>query len=100
MCIRDRKVLDAAATHEHHGVLLQVVADAGDIGRDFHPIDKPDAGDLAQGGVGLLGGGGIDARADSALLGRTLERRRGGALRLALAPLAYELAYGCHLTSL
>src|SRR5450756_1837616 len=68
--------------------------------RDFHTIDEPDASDLAQGGVRLLGGGGVDARADPALLGRTLERRRLGALLFTLAPLAYELAYGCHLTSL
>src|SRR3954454_10284157 len=33
-----RKVLDAAAADEHDGVLLQVVALAGDVRRDLHPV--------------------------------------------------------------
>src|SRR3954468_9638727 len=49
-----RKVLDATATHEHHRVLLEVVALARDVGRDFHAVRKPDAGDLAKRRVRLL----------------------------------------------
>src|SRR3954470_17948819 len=50
-----RQVLDAAAADEHDRVLLQVVALAGDVGRDLHPVRQPDAGHLAKRGVRLLG---------------------------------------------
>src|SRR5919199_3708451 len=49
-----RQVLDAAAAHEHHGVLLQVVALARDVDRDLHRVREPHAGHLAQRGVRLL----------------------------------------------
>src|SRR5579875_782346 len=58
-----REVLDAAAAHEHHRVLLQVVALAGDVGADLHAVGQPDARDLAQRRVRLLGRGGVDAGA-------------------------------------
>src|SRR5919202_2121577 len=74
-----RQVLDAAAADEHDGVLLQVVALAGDVDRDLHAVREPHARDLAQRRVRLLRRGGVDARADAAAL------RRGHAL---LAPLA------------
>src|ERR687884_2112129 len=38
-----RQVLDAAAAHEHHGMLLEVVALAGDVGRDLHAVGQADA---------------------------------------------------------
>src|SRR5215212_10032148 len=59
------KVLHTPTAHEHDGVLLQVVADAGDVGRDLDTTGEPHAGDLAEGGVGLLGGGGVHTRADA-----------------------------------
>src|SRR5215211_3885274 len=74
-----RKVLDAPAADEHHGVLLQVVPLARDVGRDLHAVGEPDARDLAQRGVRLLRRGRVDARTDAAPL-------RGG--DLLLAPLA------------
>src|ERR671915_1628471 len=49
-----REVLHPAAAHEHDRVLLQVVADARDIGRDLDPAGQPDTGNLAERGVGLL----------------------------------------------
>src|SRR3954451_6818297 len=64
-----RQVLDAAAAHEHDGVLLQVVALAGDVGRDLDGAGDPDARDLAQRRVRLLGRRRVDARADAAALG-------------------------------
>src|SRR5919205_2904361 len=76
-----RQVLDAAAAHEHDGVLLQVVALAGDVHRDLHRVGQAHAGDLAQCGVRLLGRGRIDTRADAAPL------RGGDALLAALARL-------------
>src|SRR5262245_45729198 len=49
-----RQVLDLAATDEHHRVLLQVVPDARDVGRDLHLVGQAHPRDLAQGGVRLL----------------------------------------------
>src|SRR2546423_14481842 len=59
-----REILDATAAHEHHRVLLEVVALAGDVGGDLHPVRQPDACDLAQGRVRLLRGRRVDTRAD------------------------------------
>src|SRR5437588_12226104 len=50
-----RKVLHPAATHEHDRVLLQVVADAGDVGGDLLAGGETDTGDLTQRRVRLLG---------------------------------------------
>src|SRR4051812_16138322 len=100
-----RKVLDSTATHEHDGVLLQVVALAGDVGRDFHPVRQPDAGDLAKRRVRLLRRGRVDARADTAALRRGdlllaaltgLEARGGDLLLRLLASLADELIDAWH----
>src|SRR5215203_311043 len=85
------QVLHPAAPDEHDGVLLQVVADARGVGGDLDAAGQPDAADLAQGRVGLLGRGRVDARADPPPLGRTLERRGLGLLDLALAALADQL---------
>src|SRR3954469_11534711 len=95
-----RQVLDAAAAHEHHGVLLQVVALAGDVRRDLHAVGEPDAGDLAQSRVRLLRRHGVDARAHAPALGRGhlglaaatgLQAGRGELAAGGLATLADEL---------
>src|SRR5207247_9697859 len=89
-----RQVLDAAAADEDDRVLLEVVADARDIGRDLDPGGQPHARDLTQGRVRLLRRLGIDAYADSPPLRRALQGRR---LRLRsgrLAPRAYQLLDG------
>src|ERR1700683_2280923 len=49
-----RQVLDATASNQYHGVLLQVVALARDVCRDLDRARDTYAGDLAQGGVRLL----------------------------------------------
>src|SRR6266478_4734717 len=59
------EVLDAAAADEDHRVLLEVVADPGDVGGHLLAGGEPDAGDLAEGRVRLLGCRGIDAHADA-----------------------------------
>src|SRR6188768_850604 len=64
-----REVLHAATEDQDHRVLLQVVADARDVGRDLHAVGQAHAGDLAQGGVRLLGRHGPDLQADPPLLG-------------------------------
>src|SRR5436190_4406201 len=95
-----RQVLDAAAAHEHHGVLLEVVALARDVGRDLDAARDPDARDLAQRRVRLLGRGRVHARADPAPLGRgdlllaalaRLQARRRELLGLRVATLADQL---------
>src|SRR5438105_10666745 len=90
------QVLHTAAADEHDRVLLEVVPDAGDVGGDLHARGEPDPGHLAEGGVRLLRGGGVDAGADAPTLRRSLERGRLGLLRLRLASLADELLDGGH----
>src|SRR5919199_822038 len=85
------EVLHTTAAHEHHRVLLQVVADARDVGRHLDATGEPDAGHLAQRRVGLLRRGRVDARAHAAALRGTLQRRGLGLLDLVLAALADQL---------
>src|SRR5918993_1813257 len=91
------KVLHPAAAHEHDRVLLEVVADTRDVSGDLDAARQAHAGDLAEGGVRLLRGGRVDARADAASLGRALEGRRLGLRRLVLPALADQLVDGGHL---
>src|SRR5204863_6884221 len=86
-----RQVLHTAAAHEHDRVLLQVVADAGDVRGDFNGIREANAGDLAESGVRLLRRLRVDADAHTALFRAAHQRRR---LRLggdALAAHSYQL---------
>src|SRR3954452_12749072 len=85
------EVLHPAAADEHDGVLLEVVAHTRDVRRDLDAARQPHAGDLAEGGVRLLRGGGVDAGADTATLGRTLQGRRLVLRHLVLAALADQL---------
>src|SRR3712207_8750174 len=48
------EVLHAAAAHEHHRVLLQVVADARDVRGHLDATGEADASDLAQRRVQIL----------------------------------------------
>src|SRR6187200_2922555 len=91
------KVLHPAAADEHDRVLLEVVADTRDVRGDLDAARQAHAGDLAEGGVRLLRGGRVDARADAASLGRALEGRRLGLRRLVLPALADQLVNGGHL---
>src|ERR1022692_4024390 len=85
------KVTDATAADQHDGVLLQVVADAGDVGGDLNVAGEPHPGDLAERRVRLLWRSGIDARADPAALGAALERRGVVLGYLVLAALSDQL---------
>src|SRR3954467_12301739 len=100
-----RQVLDAAAAHEHDGVLLEVVALARDVHRDLHLVRQAHAGHLAQSRVRLLGRGGVDARAHPATLRRGhlllaalagLQAWGGELLRLRVAALADQLGRRRH----
>src|SRR6478736_2782200 len=86
-----RQVLHPAATAQHDGVFLQVVALAGNVGGDLDQARQLDAGDLAQRRVRLLRGGGVDARAHTAPLGAALEGGRLGLTDLVGAALADQL---------
>src|SRR5580700_10231030 len=72
------QVLDTASTDEHDGVLLEVVALAGDVRGDLHAIREANAAHLAKRGVRLLRRRRVHANADAALLRAGLERRRRG----------------------
>src|SRR3954452_2433887 len=86
-----REVLHTTAAHEHHRVLLEVVADTGDVGGDLDATREADAGDLAQRRVRLLRRRRVDAGAHTAALRGTLQRRGLGLLDLVLAALADQL---------
>src|SRR5690606_17380898 len=94
-----RQVLHAAATHEHDGVLLQVVADAGDVRGDLDLARQLDASDLPQGRVRLTGRRRVDARADASALRAPLEGRRLRLVRLCLPALADQLLDRGHYVS-
>ena len=66
------EVTHTAAADKHYGVLLQVVADTGDIRGDFDTVGKTYSGDLTERGVRLLRGSGTDRSADASLLRRVL----------------------------
>src|ERR1700733_12227989 len=86
-----RQVTDTAAANEHDRVLLQVVPHARDIGGDLDLARQPDAGDLAQRRVRLLGRGRVEARAHTTALRALLERRRLVLRHLVLPALADQL---------
>src|SRR5919112_43468 len=85
------EVLHPAAADQDDRVLLEVVAHARDVGRDLDAAREPHTGDLAERRVRLLRRGGVDARADPAPLGRTLEGGRLVLRHLVLAALADQL---------
>lgn len=102
-------IFDAAAAKEHHGVFLQVVSHAGDVGGNFHAVRQTDAGNLADSGVRLARGLGRYFRADASLKRRVeihrpilqdikaLGERRSLALARSLKSLAFnELVDGRH----
>src|SRR6202020_2943545 len=86
-----RQVTNPAASHQHDGVLLEVVADSGDVGGDFDLARQPHPGHLAQRGVGLLRRGRVDTRADTPALGAALQGRGSGLGHLVLAALTDQL---------
>jgi len=49
-----RQVFDAAASDQHHRVLLKVMALTTDVGGDFYSIGQADPGDLPESRVRLL----------------------------------------------
>src|SRR3954451_17431889 len=91
------EVLHPAAADEHDRVLLEVVADTRDVSGDLDAARQAHAGNLAEGRVRLLRGRGVDAGADTASLGRTLQGRRLVLRHLVLSALADQLVDRGHL---
>src|SRR5678816_2914891 len=73
-----RQIPDTTTADEDDRVLLKVVPHTRNVARDLHAVSEPDAGDLAQSRVRLLGRGRVDPRADAPLLRRAAEGRRLG----------------------
>jgi hypothetical protein len=67
------------------------VPDPGDVRGDLDPIRQSHAGDLAQGRIGLLGGGGVYADAHASLLRATLKGGGAGFLSLGIPPFSNQL---------
>ena len=64
-----RQVTNLAATDQNHRVLLQVVANTGNVSRNFHTVGQTHTGDLTKCGVRLLGAGGTNSSTYATLLG-------------------------------
>src|SRR5690606_6605674 len=90
------QILHPAATHQNHRVFLEVVAFTADVRNDFVAVGEAHLGDLTQGRVRLLGGGGVDASANAATLRAIFERRALAGELAAFARLAHELADSWH----
>ena len=73
------KVLHTAAAHHYDGVLLQVVAFAGDVGVHFLAVGQAHTCDLTHCRIRLFGGGGVHTHTDTATLGARIQ---SGALAL------------------
>ena len=67
-----------AAADQHNAMLLQVVADPGDVAGTFDGVRQADSRDFPQGGVRLFRRLCLDAQAHTALLGASLKNRSGG----------------------
>src|SRR5207302_568715 len=85
------QVLHTAAADEHDRVLLQVMANAGDISGDFDPVGQTHARDFAQRRVRLLRGLRVHAGTNAASLRTLLQRRAGSLIIRRLAALLHKL---------
>src|SRR5262249_59899987 len=90
------EILHAAATDHDDRVLLQIVADARDVGGDLVPVREPYAGHFAKRRVRLLGRHGVDADANATLLRTPLHCGRLRLLPHRLTTLTHELVNGRH----
>src|SRR5258705_2640200 len=91
-----REVLHAAPADEHDRVLVQVVADPGDVGRHLEAVGQADARDLPERRVRLFRGRGVHADAHPTLLGTGLHGGRLGLLAHRLAALPDQLVNRRH----
>src|SRR6185312_4068078 len=94
------QVLHAAAADQHHRVLLQIVALAGDVAHRLDARGEAHLGHLPQGGVRLLRRHRVDAGAHPAALRRALQGRHLVAPHLGDARLADQLVDRRHSNSI
>src|SRR5436189_255611 len=90
------EVLDAAASDHHDRVLLEVVADARDVGGHLEAVREPHPRDLPEGGVRLLRRRRVHADTDAAFLRTRLHRGRLRLLPHRLATPSDQLVNGRH----
>jgi hypothetical protein len=86
-----REVTNSAASDENDRVLLQVMADTGDVSGTFNTVGQTHTGDLTHSGVRLLGGQGLNRQAHAALLRAALQNRRLRLVSFVLATMANQL---------
>jgi hypothetical protein len=91
MITNARKVLNASSANQNHGVLLQVMPNAGNVSGYFYPIGEADAGNLAQSRVRLLWRNGVNTRTDAAALRILLKGRRSRTGPLVFASMSNKL---------
>jgi hypothetical protein len=77
-------------------VLLQIVADARNIGGDFNAIGQAHASHFPQRRIRLFRSGGVDTGANSTLLRASLQRRTGGLIAWWFSPFSDELVKRRH----
>jgi hypothetical protein len=70
------KVLNPTTPDQNDRVLLEVVADAWDVGGDFETVRETNAANLTESGVRLLRSRGVNAGADTSALRAALQRWR------------------------
>lgn len=71
-----RKVFNPATADQYDRVLLKVMADAWDIGRNFETVREANAANLTESGVRLLRSRGVNAGTNTASLRAALKRGR------------------------
>jgi hypothetical protein len=72
MVTHTREVLYTAATDKNHTMLLQVMADTGDVSGYFNTVGKTYSGNFTKSRVRLLRGRSFNSCTNAALLGRIL----------------------------
>src|SRR5207253_6868584 len=90
------EVLHAAAPDQYDRLLLEVVADARDVGGHLQAVGEAHPRDLPEGGVRLLRRRRVDADADASLLRARLHRGRLRLLPRRLATPSHQLVNGRH----
>jgi hypothetical protein len=91
MITNSGQISDPAASDENHAMLLQVMADAGDIASSLGVVRKPYTCNFAQRRVGLFGCSRAYLYANAALLRAILQQRGLGLFDIGVPALAYKL---------
>lgn len=96
MVTNSRQVLYSTTPDKNHGMFLQIMAFATNVGGNLKAIGQANAGNFAQSRVWFLRCGGIDTRANTSLLRAGLERRYSAFDTLLFPTFSNELINRCH----